>query len=201
MQNEDVLRRFSTTVNDLPIAICNLHFQFAIFPAAKELPNHVRHPLGQLLLPLLRPGDVRLRRGRGRVEQHRADGRLPGRRRCAAWRGCSSSAGAQFLGAMQLMLYVGGTVVLLVFGVMLTARGPFVSMGAAAGNGSWPCWRADRCWPCCCRPCRQVEPIGEAIAGRHPGRRNASHDNPVGRRPGRRPDRPGRSSSRKAVKP
>ena len=24
--------------------------------------------------------------------------------------------------------------------------------GAAAGNGSWPCWRADRCWPCSCRP-------------------------------------------------
>jgi NADH-quinone oxidoreductase subunit J len=44
-------------------------------------------------------------------------------------------SGAQFLGAMQLMLYVGGTVVLLVFGVMLTARGPFVSM--ATGGGQW----------------------------------------------------------------
>jgi NADH-quinone oxidoreductase subunit J len=44
-------------------------------------------------------------------------------------------SGAQFLGAMQLMLYVGGTVVLLVFGVMLTARGPFVSM--ASGGGQW----------------------------------------------------------------
>src|SRR5208282_3870764 len=43
--------------------------------------------------------------------------------------------GAQFLGAMQLMLYVGGTVVLLIFGVMLTARGPFVSM--ASGGGQW----------------------------------------------------------------
>ena len=31
-------------------------------------------------------------------------------------------SGAQFLGAMQLMLYVGGTVVLLIFGVMLTAK-------------------------------------------------------------------------------
>ena len=37
-------------------------------------------------------------------------------------------AGADFVGAMQLMIYVGGTVVLLVFGVMLTARTPFVSM-------------------------------------------------------------------------
>ncbi len=44
-------------------------------------------------------------------------------------------SGAQFLGAMQLMLYVGGTVVLLIFGVMLTARGPFVSM--ASGGGQW----------------------------------------------------------------
>ncbi len=31
-------------------------------------------------------------------------------------------AGADFLGAVQLMVYVGGTMVLLVFGVMLTAR-------------------------------------------------------------------------------
>jgi NADH:ubiquinone oxidoreductase subunit 6 (subunit J) len=37
-------------------------------------------------------------------------------------------AGADFVGAMQLMIYVGGTLVLLVFGVMLTAQGPFVSM-------------------------------------------------------------------------
>jgi NADH-quinone oxidoreductase subunit J len=44
-------------------------------------------------------------------------------------------SGAQFLGAMQLMLYVGGTVVLLIFGVMLTARGPFVSM--QSGGGQW----------------------------------------------------------------
>jgi NADH-quinone oxidoreductase subunit J len=44
-------------------------------------------------------------------------------------------SGAQFLGAMQLMLYVGGTVVLLVFGVMLTARGPFASM--TSGGGQW----------------------------------------------------------------
>lgn len=34
-------------------------------------------------------------------------------------------AGADFVGALQLMIYVGGTLVLLVFGVMLTAQGPF----------------------------------------------------------------------------
>jgi NADH-quinone oxidoreductase subunit J len=44
-------------------------------------------------------------------------------------------AGAEFIGAMQLMVYVGGTLVLLVFGVMLTARGPFVSM--RTGGGQW----------------------------------------------------------------
>ena len=43
-------------------------------------------------------------------------------------------AGADFVGALQLMIYVGGTLVLLVFGVMLTARGPFVSMKTSAGQ-------------------------------------------------------------------
>src|SRR3954451_9912312 len=37
-------------------------------------------------------------------------------------------AGAEFVGAMQLMIYVGGTLVLLIFGVMLTAQARFVSM-------------------------------------------------------------------------
>ena len=37
-------------------------------------------------------------------------------------------AGADFVGAMQLMIYVGGTLVLLIFGVMLTAQSPFVTM-------------------------------------------------------------------------
>ena len=37
-------------------------------------------------------------------------------------------AGADFVGSMQLLIYVGGTLVLLIFGVMLTAQGPFVSM-------------------------------------------------------------------------
>jgi NADH-quinone oxidoreductase subunit J len=43
-------------------------------------------------------------------------------------------AGADFVGAMQLMIYVGGTLVLLVFGVMLTAQGPFVSMKTRGGE-------------------------------------------------------------------
>jgi NADH-quinone oxidoreductase subunit J len=43
-------------------------------------------------------------------------------------------AGADFVGAMQIMIYVGGTLVLLIFGVMLTAKGPFISMRTAAGE-------------------------------------------------------------------
>ena len=37
-------------------------------------------------------------------------------------------AGAQFVGAMQFMIYVGGTLVLLIFGVMLTAHSNFINM-------------------------------------------------------------------------
>lgn len=36
--------------------------------------------------------------------------------------------GADFVGATQLLIYVGGTVVLLIFGVMLTATGPYLSI-------------------------------------------------------------------------
>ena len=43
-------------------------------------------------------------------------------------------AGAHFVGAMQIMIYVGGTLVLLIFGVMLTARATFVSMQTRAGE-------------------------------------------------------------------
>jgi NADH:ubiquinone oxidoreductase subunit 6 (subunit J) len=43
-------------------------------------------------------------------------------------------AGADFVGSMQLLIYVGGTLVLLVFGVMLTAQGPFVSMKTRGGD-------------------------------------------------------------------
>jgi NADH-quinone oxidoreductase subunit J len=43
-------------------------------------------------------------------------------------------AGADFVGAMQLMIYVGGTLVLLVFGVMLTSQDRFVSMKTSRGE-------------------------------------------------------------------
>ena len=42
--------------------------------------------------------------------------------------------GADFVGATQLLVYVGGTLVLVVFGVMLTAQGPFINMRAGAGE-------------------------------------------------------------------
>jgi len=56
--------------------------------------------------------------------------------RCATWllftlAGTSAIfflLGADFVGAVQLLVYVGGTLVLVVFGVMLTAQGPFINM-------------------------------------------------------------------------
>src|SRR5690349_24164013 len=42
--------------------------------------------------------------------------------------------GADFVGATQLLVYVGGTLVLVVFGVMLTAQAPFITMKAGAGE-------------------------------------------------------------------
>lgn len=43
-------------------------------------------------------------------------------------------AGSEFVGAMQLMIYVGGTLVLLIFGVMLTAQQRFVTMQTSSGE-------------------------------------------------------------------
>src|SRR5688500_4794976 len=43
-------------------------------------------------------------------------------------------AGGEFVGAMQLMMYVGGTLVLLIFGVMLTAQERFITMKTSAGE-------------------------------------------------------------------
>ena len=42
---------------------------------------------------------------------------------------------ADFLGAAQLLIYVGGTVVLLVFGVMLTASGPYNAIPTSPAEG------------------------------------------------------------------
>jgi NADH-quinone oxidoreductase subunit J len=42
--------------------------------------------------------------------------------------------GADFVGATQLLIYVGGTLVLVVFGVMLTAQGPFVNLKTGAAE-------------------------------------------------------------------
>ena len=45
-------------------------------------------------------------------------------------------ANADFVGATQLLIYVGGTLVLLVFGVMLTASGPYLKITASTRR--WP---------------------------------------------------------------
>jgi NADH-quinone oxidoreductase subunit J len=52
----------------------------------------------------------------------------------AAASGLMFIAGAEFVGAMQIMIYVGGTLVLLVFGVMLTAQDAFVSLKTKGGE-------------------------------------------------------------------
>src|SRR3954452_4061283 len=44
---------------------------------------------------------------------------------------------ADFVGATQLIVYVGGTLVLVVFGVMLTAQGPVVTMRSRPGEGAF----------------------------------------------------------------
>ncbi|MBL8815457.1 MAG: NADH-quinone oxidoreductase subunit J [Planctomyces sp.] len=43
-------------------------------------------------------------------------------------------ADADFVGAAQLLIYVGGTLVLLVFGVMLTASGPYLKIETSPGE-------------------------------------------------------------------
>lgn len=42
---------------------------------------------------------------------------------------------ADFVAAAQLLIYVGGTVVLLIFGVMLTASGHYLKIAATPGEG------------------------------------------------------------------
>lgn len=52
----------------------------------------------------------------------------------AATSGLFFLAGSEFIGAMQIMIYVGGTLVLLIFGVMLTAQEAFISMKTRGGE-------------------------------------------------------------------
>lgn len=95
-------------------------------------------------------------------------------------------AGAEFIGAMQLLIYVGGTLVLLIFGVMLTAQDRFISMKTGAGEWvlgavvgasllllllragmsveSWTTPRADRS-AIAMADARTTAPIGMALSG------------------------------------
>jgi NADH-quinone oxidoreductase subunit J len=115
----------------------------------------------------------------------------------AATSGLFFLAGADFVGAMQLMIYVGGTLVLLIFGVMLTAQQRFVSMrssqrelvlaglmGAALVTllvtSVWrvPAWRADPA-PAVSSdtPLGAIEPLAFALLGM---RIDAVQDSPEG---------------------
>lgn len=52
----------------------------------------------------------------------------------AATAGLFFALHADFVGAAQLLIYVGGTLVLLIFGVMLTASGPFLQIRSRPGE-------------------------------------------------------------------
>jgi NADH-quinone oxidoreductase subunit J len=81
-------------------------------------------------------------------------------------------AGADFVGSMQLLIYVGGTLVLLVFGVMLTSQDRFISMqtskfemlmAAAIGLGlfvilAWAAWRVPE-WRALDRAVAEAVPV------------------------------------------
>ena len=102
-------------------------------------------------------------------------------------------AGADFVGAMQLMIYVGGTLVLLVFGVMLTAQGPFVidedqRRRVDAGRDR----RRLRCWPCCCRRPFSVDDWAAPASASAAQRRRQPTAAPLGHGPARRPRRSAR---------
>lgn len=93
-------------------------------------------------------------------------------------------AGSDFIGAMQLLIYVGGTLVLLIFGVMLTAQTPFISMKtrgsdwvlAAIVGGSLlavlvqtafsvPDWHAGTTTTAQAETAPTTTPVGEALLG------------------------------------
>ncbi len=44
---------------------------------------------------------------------------------------------AEFLAAVQLVVYVGGTLILMIFGIMLTAKSPGAGYGASRGEVLW----------------------------------------------------------------
>ncbi|QDU90558.1 NADH-quinone oxidoreductase subunit J [Pirellulimonas nuda] len=97
-------------------------------------------------------------------------------------------AGADFVGAMQLMIYVGGTLVLLVFGVMLTAQSQYVRMRTPSGQMliallvgasllavlcaaavGVPAWRApETAIAAAGDPAQTATPIGMALLGLRP---------------------------------
>ena len=54
---------------------------------------------------------------------------------------------ADLVGAVQILVYVGGTLVLVVFGVMLTAQGPFINMKASSAEWAISALVGPRC--CC----------------------------------------------------
>ncbi len=104
-------------------------------------------------------------------------------------------AGAEFVGAMQLMIYVGGTLVLLVFGVMLTAQKSFISMKTRGGEWILACavggallgllvtaatsvdqWQQPPSQPPLRADIEETSRIGLALVGVHPEKLDQQND-------------------------
>ena len=71
--------------------------------------------------------------------------------------------GADFVGATQILVYVGGTLVLVVFGVMLTAQGPFINMKSSPAE-----WAISAVVGCCFWACWWSASLGTAAPGQGP---------------------------------
>ena len=69
------------------------------------------------------------------IAQHRPHGRLPAVHAAWASAGLYFLLSAEFLAAVQLVVYAGGTLILIIFGVMLTSKSR-----SAASSRSWPKW-------------------------------------------------------------
>lgn len=93
----------------------------------------------------------------------------------AAVAGLFFLAGAPFLGAIQILVYVGGTMVLLVFGVMLTARLPAASMRTNSGQWIAAAIVAAALFTVCWQACRGLS----AICAQAAATESAAKSNPA----------------------
>ena len=100
----------------------------------------------------------------------------------AATAGLFFLAGADFVGSMQILIYVGGTLVLLVFGVMLTSQDRFISMKTSRFELGMAARRRACLFILLC--VRRLERAGMARPHARPSRRDSSATDRHARRHG-----------------